>query len=687
MAFQTFTFTDGTLTPFGGSALYTWSANVFTFDRELVATAATAQINYFQINGLLNRLDFSVLGSRLSSDFETEGTITITFGGTDYVLNATAGTVGFSGYTIQGLPSGLVTALTVASSGSSAPDITVTFDDGQPIGTRDIDFVVQTVPSNANNFTVLGLASDDSDDQPILPELLVDPDEDQAVDYIRIRWHPTRADRRNLQIFFAGTSPQRFSRDAEINLQLWFQGPVGTDLATWRGADLGGMWSSSGNRYDIDLTSGFLSSNDGEALVTAIRALGDTGDAAARTVRIQLLDPFDRPAGATGVSGAATATAGLKEIDPKLAGAAGASFSSVAAASPLKRQPITKSAYASGASASGAAIAGAQERPSFLAGAPASSRHGAITAGARKIPVGPPKPLSATGASSSGAANADLKEIDPKLAGAAGASEESAIVAGLKEIDPKLAGAAGATHIQTITAGARTLDPILDPPSALVLLDRGRDFISIGWNAPLLDFGLPITYEVRVDGREWRSAGENRFFRITGLAIDLSYSIEVRGVNNEINGEPSIPVRFSTIAPPPPSAPLYPVGVSAGRTIVDLTWREPRDTGGVELLRYEVCVIDEDGTEQPFEATEDTSLSWRIRGLAAGHRYGFRVRAVNRTDVGAASELVYVVPGAVTTRPVVQLTSQRVPLIDADRQSLILRIDGRDVLLRVWAAV
>ena len=94
-------------------------------------------------------------------------------------------------------------------------------------------------------------------------------------------------------------------------------------------------------------------------------------------------------------------------------------------------------------------------------------------------------------------------------------------------------------------------------------------------------------------------------------------------------------------------------------------------------------MIHEDGTIEPFENTDDAETSWRVRGLAFGHRYGFRVRSVNVVGAGQASEMVFGIPIRMITGPSIP-AGQRIPLIDTDRQSLILRLADQDCRIRVW---
>ena len=538
-------------------------------------------------------------------------------------------------------------------------------------GSETFTFPITALGANTNNFTSVG-DGDADDDQRVLPQLAADPNNLEAIDRIRFRNNQVR-------IEFAGTTG-RFSQEVEDNYLLEFSGPGDVHLATLH--DIGSYWNAANNEYRINSNNAFLDSSL-SALNLAIRALGLNAE-----VSLFAREPFVDEAGGTGASEAGAATGGLRQIDTKKAGGTGASEVGAASGDWDGIKPATKPAVGSGASEAGAGSGGAVARPSFIGIASGASAAGAASGLANKIAVGPPKPMVGTGASAGeAAAGSDLTQIDTQKAVGTGASEStSAAQGGLKALDTKLAGGTGVSA--PLGAGtllsAEYLDPILDPPTALTLLDAGRDFIAFSWTPPTQDFGIPITYEIRVNNQAWQATGAQTFYLLSGLLIDTAYLIEVRAVNNEIAGEPSESAQFRTIIPPVPTAPRYVLAEPSGATYVDLSWREPEDTGSVELLRYEVSVVEEDGTVLPFERTEDATPSWRVRGLSTGHRYGFRIRAANRTGVGAVSRVIYGRPGLIVPAPQIPSNAQRVPLLDADRQSMILRIADEDVRLSVW---
>ena len=162
--------------------------------------------------------------------------------------------------------------------------------------------------------------------------------------------------------------------------------------------------------------------------------------------------------------------------------------------------------------------------------------------------------------------------------------------------------------------------------------------------------------------------------------FSLPESFPATGGSHTANASPVL-WTFDLSSRPGPAR--YLSATAPGGTVADLTWVAPLSDAFKAITHYEVAVIDPDGTVGTFEDT-DGALGWRIRGLAIGHRYGFRVQAVSAANrISEASETVYAVPvrsGRTTAPP----PGQPIPLNDVDRQSLIVRLAGRDCRIRVW---
>ena len=213
--------------------------------------------------------------------------------------------------------------------------------------------------------------------------------------------------------------------------------------------------------------------------------------------------------------------------------------------------------------------------------------------------------------------------------------------------------------------------------------DEMVDSVLLSWDVPLSTD--PITgYDYALDGGSWTATTATaNMFRLGSLESGRTYSVRVRARNTNGAGPGSVAVMFTTVSPSAPSVPRFVRGDALGGRFVDLVWRTPSRDNGADISRYEICVVEEDGTIAPFEPTDDASLTWRVRGLALWHRYGFRVRAVNSAGAGAQSPIVYVTVVPAMPR-ITAPAGQRVPLLDEDRQTLIVTLGDQDCRVTVW---
>lgn len=117
-------------------------------------------------------------------------------------------------------------------------------------------------------------------------------------------------------------------------------------------------------------------------------------------------------------------------------------------------------------------------------------------------------------------------------------------------------------------------------------------------------------------------------------------------------------------------------------TVALVRWRGAEIIGSAPLTHYEVCVIHPDGRAEEYEPTDGIALRLYVRGLAFGHRYGFRVRAAGNNVVGPPSETVEIDAVPLYTEPPPR--GQPIDIIDVDRQSLIVRLGGTECRISVW---
>lgn len=275
-------------------------------------------------------------------------------------------------------------------------------------------------------------------------------------------------------------------------------------------------------------------------------------------------------------------------------------------------------------------------------------------------------------------------------AGAAPVLARGAIT-GVGTVTGRPAGASPHTARGTVTGvGTLTGRPVgvqppgrPGPPRMLDLADAGHAYLTVEWDAPADDGGSPITgYETRVGTGLWAATGSTATtHRIGGLTPGAAYTVAVRAVNSAGAGAASAALIASTLPAVPPSPPRHLAASPTGQRSIDLTWDAPLSDGGVPVTGYEVCVIDEFGTPEPFRPS-GAATSHRVRGLAFGHNYGFRVRAVNSAGPGAQTGLVHETP--VRRSVLIVPPGEQIPLVGAFRQELIVRLGGVDCGLLVW---
>ena len=232
---------------------------------------------------------------------------------------------------------------------------------------------------------------------------------------------------------------------------------------------------------------------------------------------------------------------------------------------------------------------------------------------------------------------------------------------------------------------ALTPEAVPDAPTMFAASEVARDSALLRWAAPA-DANPAITrYDIRIGTGAWMSTGSvGTTFRLTGLVPGTEYSITVRAVNSVGEGTASSAITFRTLAILAPGPPLFPRLESGAGMCLDLLWEPPINDGGGAITAYEAFFCDEANQHCGWESVWTAgALRHRFRGLRAGGRYRVVMRARNGAGVSGESEAVeaspYVMPAAVTM-PV----GANIPLLDADRQSLIVRLDGRDCRIRVW---
>ncbi len=141
---------------------------------------------------------------------------------------------------------------------------------------------------------------------------------------------------------------------------------------------------------------------------------------------------------------------------------------------------------------------------------------------------------------------------------------------------------------------------------------------------------------------------------VTGLTNRTTYFFEVRAVNSEGDGAPSVMVRSTPATTP--AAPV--VTVTGGDAQITLTWTDPNDASitSWEYRQKEGTA----GTWSDWTAisgADATTTSHMVTGLTNRTTYVFQVRAVNAIGEGASSAAVSVTPAPAPAAPVVTATA------------------------------
>ncbi|XP_015183294.1 PREDICTED: twitchin isoform X5 [Polistes dominula] len=185
----------------------------------------------------------------------------------------------------------------------------------------------------------------------------------------------------------------------------------------------------------------------------------------------------------------------------------------------------------------------------------------------------------------------------------------------------------------TIIAKPRNQAPKIDRTNLIeVRIKAGQNF---GFDVKVIGEPTPTT-KWMLGSREVRPTD-----RIKVKHIDYNTSLHVRMATRaesgkycvtaeNINGKDEAYVKVTVLdKPSPPQGPLRASDVHAEGC--KLTWKPPEDDGGQPIEKYVVEKMDEvTGRWVPAGETDGPETSVNVEGLTPGHKYKFRVRAVNK---------------------------------------------------------
>ncbi len=212
---------------------------------------------------------------------------------------------------------------------------------------------------------------------------------------------------------------------------------------------------------------------------------------------------------------------------------------------------------------------------------------------------------------------------------------------------------------ESVKSDPRAVTPgtVPDLPQNVQARATGSHTIEITWEKPLTDGGLPIANYV-VLGSGVLADNSNVEYNglsavVSGLREGASYQFSVQAVNAAGQGNPAAmtsPVTTFT----KPTSPTWD-SISSANATITAEWFAPSETGGTEILGYNVYVNGEKNNTDLIVQTEDNSnpetgaVSYLIenagngKALELGTKYRIYITAVNAVGEGTASDALSIV--------------------------------------------
>uniref|UniRef100_A0A8C2A4C0 Myomesin 1a (skelemin) n=1 Tax=Cyprinus carpio TaxID=7962 RepID=A0A8C2A4C0_CYPCA len=190
------------------------------------------------------------------------------------------------------------------------------------------------------------------------------------------------------------------------------------------------------------------------------------------------------------------------------------------------------------------------------------------------------------------------------------------------------------------------------PPTGVTLLERVRDYMVLGWQAPAKTGGADIRgyyldYRTVKNGviSKWHEINlqtvTGTSYKVTDLKENVFYQFQVRAVNRAGISESSIPTvplecKEWTVAVPGP-----PHGLSVQEVRKDsmvLLWEPPTFSGRSPVTGYYVDYKEENGRWRCVQERSTKNTYMKVTGLQEGVSYRLRIHAKNVAGVGGPSK-------------------------------------------------
>ncbi len=205
------------------------------------------------------------------------------------------------------------------------------------------------------------------------------------------------------------------------------------------------------------------------------------------------------------------------------------------------------------------------------------------------------------------------------------------------------------------SATPRSLRPAAPPKPTGLTATPGGGWVLLEWGAPNDPAITGWEYNRRPTGGEFAKAwthipGSNAAttaHKVTGLEIGASYGFKLRAAAGSRVGKESD--EATAVLPPLPARPQR-LAATAGDREVLLEW-EPLGDSTVTLWQYSYGTMGDDVRWIDIPGSGAATTKHRVTGLVNGTDYGFRIRAVNSSGHGAASDEVTAAPANVPGEP------------------------------------
>ncbi len=204
-------------------------------------------------------------------------------------------------------------------------------------------------------------------------------------------------------------------------------------------------------------------------------------------------------------------------------------------------------------------------------------------------------------------------------------------------------GAGAASNVVSATTTALTATAP-GAPTGLTATASGQTTINLSWTAPSNTGGAAITgyrVEVSPNGTDnWTDlvANSTTTYAHTGLSAGVTRHYRVRAINAVGTGAASNVATATTTALTAPGAPTGLTATAAGRTIINLSWTAPTESGGAAITGYRV-EVSPTGTGDTWAdlVANSTTTTYAHTGLSANTTRYYRVRALNAVGASDAS--------------------------------------------------